>query len=135
MPVAVHRDLVSRRDDLARERRPLHDLLTDEEERGRRPAPRELLEHRRRSLRMRPVVERDRDDRTVDPALELQPVCEPRHVGGERRREPDHATSASTSEAAEGIAASARPGACRVASAPRSARSRSLSQSTTSAIP
>ena len=51
MPVAVHRDLVAGGDDLARERRPLHDLLTDEEERGGRSAPRELLEHRGRSLR------------------------------------------------------------------------------------
>jgi hypothetical protein len=117
----MHRDLVPRCDDLARERRPLHDLLTDEEERCRRPAPRELLEHRRRSLRMGPVVERHDDDRTIDPALELQPVRESWHVGGERRCEPDHATSASTSEAAEGIAASTRPGARRLASAPRSA--------------
>ena len=38
MPVAVHRDLVTGGDDLARERRPLLDLLADEEERRRRAA-------------------------------------------------------------------------------------------------
>ena len=135
MAVAVHCDLVSRCDDLARERRALHDLLADQEERGVRTVAGELLQHRGRSLCVRPVVEGDGNDRTVDAAIELQVVREARHVGGERGREPSHVTSESTSEAADGIAASARPGACRVTSAPRSARSRSSSLSTTSAIP
>ena len=135
VPVAVHGHFVSRRDDLPRKRRPLHDLLTDQEEGRCRVPARELVEHRRRALRVRAVVERDRNDRTVDAELEIEPAREPRHVSGERRRDPDHVTSASTSDAADGSAVRASPGAWRVASAPRSARSRSLSLSTTSAIP
>ena len=68
MPVAVHRDLVPRRRDLGGERREPLDLLADEEERRRHAEAREQLEHGRRPLRMRPVVERERDaGDAVDP--------------------------------------------------------------------
>ncbi len=58
--VAVQRDLVTRVDDLARERRVAPNLLADEEERRLGTLAREYLEHRRRALRVRAVVERER---------------------------------------------------------------------------
>ena len=60
MPVAVQRDLMAGVGDLARERRVAQHLLADQEERRRHTLAREDLQHRRRALRVRAVVERQR---------------------------------------------------------------------------
>ena len=116
MPVPVHRHLVTGVDDLARKRRPLHDLFPDEEEGRRRTAARKRFQHRRCSLGVRPVVE-GQGDAVLRPEPPLDPigVGQPRHVRCQRRGEPvgSHATSASTSDAADGNEPSARPGAGR----------------------
>jgi hypothetical protein len=61
VPVAVDRDLVTGSRDLSGERRQTLDLLADKEERRARAATLELLENGGRSLRVRTVVEGDRD--------------------------------------------------------------------------
>jgi len=61
VPVAVERDFVPGCGDLGRDRRPALHLLSDEEERRRRPRGREHLESGRCPLRMRAVIERQRD--------------------------------------------------------------------------
>jgi len=120
----VHCHFVTRVDDLARERGPLRDLLPDEEEGREGAVARKLLEHGRGAFGVRPVVERQRDSvLRVEPALDPVSGSEARHVRGERRDEPVdyHATSASTSEAADGSAPSAMPGAGRDVNAARNA--------------
>ena len=90
-------------------------LLADEEERGDRAALRELLEHRRRALLVRAVVEGQ-----GHAALVLEPARDAaggrqrpedgrgcRHEPRGRRRRP-HVISASTSDAADGSAAKER---------------------------
>ena len=57
MPVAVQRDRVPARGDLARQRRIASDLLADEEERRSELLARERVEHRGRAERVRSVVE------------------------------------------------------------------------------
>jgi hypothetical protein len=64
MAKAVHTDLVTARDDLARQRRVAHDLLADEEERCAYIGPREDIEHGGSAPRVRAVVERDGDAST-----------------------------------------------------------------------
>ena len=130
MAIAVHGHLVARLDDRARHIRVRVDLLADQEERRGRASSREHLERRGRALGMRAVVERQRDDITVDPPLDPVRARERRDVRGE---EP-HA-SASTSDAADGSVASASPGSGRDPSAARSARASSRCVRTTSAIP
>jgi len=61
VPVAVDGDLVPRGHELRRERGSALDLLSDEEERSARICALELIEHGRRSLWMRPVVEGEGD--------------------------------------------------------------------------
>src|SRR5919197_5939300 len=72
MAVAVEADVVAGSDDLGRELRSALDLLADEEERRPRVRSLQERENRRRSGRMRSVVERERDrirglDAVVDP--------------------------------------------------------------------
>jgi hypothetical protein len=61
----VDRDLVPGGGDLGRNRRPALDLLTDEEERRCRPGCFEQLKNGRRRLRMRTIVECQRDSRVA----------------------------------------------------------------------
>ena len=61
MPVAVQGDRVARGGDLGRECWPALDLLADQEERRPRASAREELEDGRGALRMRAVVEGQRD--------------------------------------------------------------------------
>ena len=86
VPVAVQGDLVACRRDLGRKGRVALDLLADEEERCGCAGRRKHLEHRRRSLRVRPVVEGDGD------AARLV----------EQARDPEGRASAGTTGAAAG---------------------------------
>ena len=58
--IAVQRDLMTGGDDPPHELGAPHDLLADHEERRPRARASEQVEHRRRALRMGPVVERQR---------------------------------------------------------------------------
>src|SRR5581483_12063416 len=94
-------------------------LLTDEEERRGRAALRQHVEHGRRSFGMWAVVEGERNGGPRDPAVDRKLLREPWHVCRQGRHEPvgSHATNERTSDAADGSAASARPGAGRDPSA------------------
>ena len=65
--VAVQLDPVAGGDDLRRQRRPPHDLLAGEEEGRRGAGLAQSLEHARGALRVRAVVEGDRDARRLRP--------------------------------------------------------------------
>ena len=132
MPVAVERHLVPGGDDPPDELRAAAHLLPHDEERRRRSARRERLQHRGRPLGMRSVVECERDARG-EPALDVVATGEAVGVRGERER--DHEVSASTSDAADGSAASASPGARRPDSASDSACASSGVVRATSAMP
>jgi len=90
--VAVQGDLVACRGDLGGERRAPLDLLADEEERRGHACRCEQLEHGGRALRMRAVVERERDPVLVrEPQGDPEGGREQRHVRGRRRRAPRRA--------------------------------------------
>src|SRR5206468_12012678 len=83
------RDLMPGGCDLRRERRKPLDLLPDEEEGRGRVRARERLEHGRRSLRVRAVVEGDRDAIVVrQPELEAESARKGRDDGRRRGRRP-----------------------------------------------
>ncbi len=89
MAVSVDRHGVTRGDDLGCERRMRTDLLADEEERRVRAGAGEDLEYRGRALRMRAVVERQRDTRRVRAAQRhAQDAGHRRHDRRERRQRP-----------------------------------------------
>jgi len=125
VPVAVERDLVPRVGDRPCDHRVLAHLLADEKERRAGAALLERLEDGGGPARMRAVVERECNcvpphEAAVDADLAGQPI----RMSREWRRDParsDHASSASTVDAAEGSAASVGTGAGLPASARRSA--------------
>ncbi len=124
-------------DDRACQRRLGAHLLADQEEGRSRTVRGEQLEDRRRPVGVWPVIERQHDLRRLDPALDVVGL---RERGNDRRRrghEPVeiHVASERTSDAADGSAARARPGARREPSTPRSAVPSSRSEPTTSAMP
>jgi len=89
VPVAVQRDLVSGGGDLGRDLRPTLHLLADEEERRRRPGRGEQFEGGRRPLRVRAVVERQRDAGVVpDPPWDPERVRHGRDHRSRRGRRP-----------------------------------------------
>jgi len=145
MAEAVQRDLVPLVDDPPRDVRVLPHLLTHEEERRLRAAGPELVENGRRAAGVRPVVERQGDPvEAREAALDAVVVGEPLRVRRECRAEPaerrsaqspDTLASASTSDAADGSAASVSPGVRRRPSASPSASTSSGRERATSAIP
>ena len=99
MPVPVERDLVTGLEDRAGQLGAPLDLLADEEEGGGGAVPGEQLEHGRRGLGMRAVVERERDCARRDGSLDPEAPRQPRHVRRRRGHEPvePHSTRARTS--------------------------------------
>ena len=89
MPVSVHGDDVPRRGDLGGQPRiPVH-LLSAEEEGGGRIKGGQRLEDGWRPLRVRAVIEGERDAHgIVDPARQAENAGDRRHDRGERRRPP-----------------------------------------------
>ena len=88
MAVAVQGDAVPRVDDLAGERRVAQDLLADEEEGRANTLAREDLEHRRRALCVRAVVEGQRiPSATGGAVLDPQRPAQSRPRTGEAREQ------------------------------------------------
>jgi len=86
MAIPVHRDLVSRRGDLRRQRRIALDLLADEEEDGWGPGQR--IEDRRGALGVWAVVEGEGDTGGGEPASYAERGCDGRGVRCQPRPEP-----------------------------------------------
>ena len=86
MAIGVQGHGVAGGDDLGRQRRAPPDLLTDQEERRPGPLGGEDLEHRRRALRVGPIVKGERDSRlTRADAGQATCVGHRRHDGGQGR--------------------------------------------------
>ncbi len=84
VPVTVQGDQVPLGGDPLGERRPPLHLLADEEEGGRGSVPGQNLEHRGGSLRVRPVVEGERDPRSLELAHQPNLRRRPSAHGGKR---------------------------------------------------
>jgi hypothetical protein len=79
VPVTMERHPVTRRGDLDHELRTAADLLTDYEEGRARARARQGVEHGRGSLRVRPVIEGERD-------AARRPIRRPGQPAGQRQR-------------------------------------------------
>jgi hypothetical protein len=85
--LAVHADLMTRRHDLGGERRAAGDLLAGEEEGRPRVRVAQQLEHRRRSLGVGAVIERERRAAGgVHPVAHPEQRAQSGEAPGERRR-------------------------------------------------